>query len=201
MRKRERSSCEKLRRARQNHEISGSLPFQPFIWVTFLSSSTSIVEMPEMRTNVSVFSANKLTLKLVRLEDLDQSSRNNPETVSRASLSSIDLLVESSEERVHLLLDRFLQAVLAHKADVLCLVFLCNRNGGATGLELDNLRLSKGVVLDRELLLTVSGDEAKRLTSMISVMSLSSIHWSDLWNSGSTLSRSRMSTLRPRICL
>jgi len=29
MRKRDRSSCEKLRRARQNHPISGSLDFQP----------------------------------------------------------------------------------------------------------------------------------------------------------------------------
>jgi hypothetical protein len=51
MRNRERSSCENDRRARQNQLISGSVDFHPLIWVAFLSSSTSTVVMPEMRSS------------------------------------------------------------------------------------------------------------------------------------------------------
>lgn len=151
MRKRARSSCEKLRKARQNHEISGSVFFHPpslsvsirsaegTHCVAFLSSSTSTVVMPEMSTKSQLRHSTRLTLQLVGLKDLNQLPRNN--------------IVKAVEERLDLVLYRVVQAVGHHEPDVFLLVLLGDRDLGAALLELDDLLLAKLLVFNGEFLL------------------------------------------------
>jgi hypothetical protein len=129
--------------------------------------------------------------------------------------------VEPFEESLNLILDRVIKTVRYNQSNVFRFVLLRHWDTCATFFQFDYFLLTELVIFDRELLLQIrlSADESQlerdtyiNDTGYIIVKHplqglvvpddhQCKLALSRVTNSGSTLSKSRISTVRPRICL